>query len=201
VIQNYRTTGAVAPSSAHLARAMTSRLDRSSAAGRRTLEVGPGTGAVTRHILPTLRRGDGLTIVELNPAFCRRLEAELLAPYRAANAGVAVELHCTPIEQYAGDAPFDNIICSLPFNNFPLALVRRIFRHLFDLLAADGHLVYFEYVGLQAIRAPLVGADGRQTLRRRRAITRGLQRRHHAERQLVLRNIPPAVSVRLRRAC
>src|ERR1043166_4551462 len=53
----YGTTGSVLPSSRALARALT-RPMRACPTPRRVLEVGPGTGAVTREIVRTLRPGD-----------------------------------------------------------------------------------------------------------------------------------------------
>ncbi len=64
----FQTTGSIVPSSRHLARAMTRQI----AAPRgpaRILEVGPGTGAVTRRILKLLQKDDRLDLVELNESF------------------------------------------------------------------------------------------------------------------------------------
>src|SRR5580704_18583363 len=68
----FQTTGAIAPSSRRLARAMTRHIasDRGPA---RILEVGPGTGAVTRRIVTLLKADDCLDMVELNQAFAGRL--------------------------------------------------------------------------------------------------------------------------------
>jgi phosphatidylethanolamine/phosphatidyl-N-methylethanolamine N-methyltransferase len=69
----FQTTGAIAPSSRRVARAMTRYVaaDRGPA---RILEVGPGTGAVTRRIVDLLKADDRLDMVELNEAFAGRLE-------------------------------------------------------------------------------------------------------------------------------
>ena len=69
----FQTTGAIAPSSRRLARAMT-RYVASERRPARILEVGPGTGAVTRQIVTLLKADDRLDMVELNEAFAGRLE-------------------------------------------------------------------------------------------------------------------------------
>src|SRR6516165_8228434 len=77
--QQYDTTGSVLPSSRALARALT-RPMRQQDRPRRVLEVGPGTGAVTREIVRQLRADDRLDIVEINASFVdvlrRRFEHE-----------------------------------------------------------------------------------------------------------------------------
>jgi len=197
-VKNVRQTGAVLPSSPALARVMTRTL-RAADGPKRLLEVGPGTGAFTREMLAALRPGDELHIVELNPAFCARLEARLLGPFRRRNPNAHVYLHQAPIEQANLEGVFDFIVCGLPFNNFPSTLVRSIFRQLLSLLAPSGELVYFEYAGVRVMKAPLVGSDGRRHLRQISNLGRALRRRHRGKREFVLGNFPPAIAVRLRR--
>src|SRR5438105_14388325 len=71
--RHFRDTGALLPSSRFLARALAAPL-----AGQRPpcriLQVGPGTGSVTRAILRRLQPGDQLDCVELNDHFVERLE-------------------------------------------------------------------------------------------------------------------------------
>src|SRR5687767_1447656 len=64
----YYTTGSILPSSQAVGRALT-RWVRRAPPPRRILEVGPGTGAVTRVLVQAIRPGDRVDIVEINPAF------------------------------------------------------------------------------------------------------------------------------------
>jgi phosphatidylethanolamine/phosphatidyl-N-methylethanolamine N-methyltransferase len=198
-IKHRKQTGAIWPSSPPLAMALTRRV-RGRRGPRRVLEVGPGTGAVTKRILAALRPGDEFHLVEVNPRFCEILERTRLRPFRARHQGVRVSLHCEPIETAPLDGRFDVIICGLPFNNFPPALVRAIFRRLLDLLAPGGELSYFEYFGVRAVKSQFVDAAGRRRLRQLGAMVRILRRRHAGRSEFVLGNIPPAVTRRLTRA-
>jgi phosphatidylethanolamine/phosphatidyl-N-methylethanolamine N-methyltransferase len=121
---------------------------------QRILEVGPGTGAVTKHILANLQDGDALHIVELNTEFCLHLEQHLLEPFRKSNSGAGVEvvLHNTSIEEAGLEGKFDAIICGLPFNNFPINVVQHLFDVMLGFLASDGELVYFEYLGMRWLK-------------------------------------------------
>jgi len=189
-------TGSVWPSSSQLARVMTKSL-RTATGPQRVLEVGPGTGPFTRHILQALRRHDEFHIVEINEAFCKHLERDLLVPYRARRTGATVRLHCSPIEQAPLQGRFDHIVCGLPFNNFPPSLVRTILNQLMDLLKPGGELVYFEYAGVRAIKSPFLKPSGRERLRRIGAVGKSLRRKHGGRREFVLGNLPPAFAVRL----
>ncbi len=195
-VRDFKHTGAVWPSSPQLAKVMTRSL-RGAAGSRRVLEVGPGTGVFTRDVIEHLRSGDEFDIVEINPAFCRHLERHVLP--RGKN-GPVVRLHCSPIESAAIEGPYDFIICGLPFNNFPPAMVRSIFRRLISLLREGGELAYFEYAGVRVMKAPLVGPNGRRRLREISRVGKALRRKHGGRRELVLGNIPPALAVRLKRS-
>lgn len=195
-LRNHRHTGALMPSSPALAKAMTRSL-RHAAGTKRLLEVGPGTGPFTRYMLKALRPGDELHIVEINPVFVRNLEEKMLRPFRQKNPHITVKLHCDPIETADIKGPFNFIVCGLPFNNFPPPMVRKIFRRLLALLSTGGELAYFEYAGVRAMKAPLVGERGRRNLKNISHVGKVLRRKHRGKREFVLGNMPPAVAVRL----
>jgi phospholipid N-methyltransferase len=197
--RDIKNTGSVWPSSVALARAMTRGLDARTGA-RRVLEVGPGTGPFTKKLLQGLRSGDHLDVVELNETFCRALEKDLLGPFRRAHPKIHVRLHAGRIEDAQLEGAYDLIVCGLPFNNFPPALVRGIFDRLMELLREGGELVYFEYAGVRVIKGTLVGKKGKRQLKEIRGIRRELLQAHGGRQQLVLANIPPALAVRLRKA-
>jgi len=194
--RDFRHTGSVWPSSPALAKAMTRSL-RAASGPKRLLEVGPGTGPFTKHILTALRTGDEFDLVEINPAFVRKLERTLLVPFRTRHPGVAIRMHAVPIEQADLAGPYDFIVCGLPFNNFPPKLVRSIQRHLVHLLGPGGELAYFEYAGVRVLKAPFTSPKGRSRLRRIDALGKSLRRKHGGGRQLVLGNLPPAYAMRV----
>jgi phosphatidylethanolamine/phosphatidyl-N-methylethanolamine N-methyltransferase len=198
-LRDFRHTGSVWPSSPILARAMTKSIARIQGP-RRVLEVGPGTGPFTKAILKKLRTGDQFDLVEINELFCRKLEREVLSKYRAAHPAVDVRLHCAPIEDAELSGPYDVIVCGLPFNNFPPKLMRQIFRRMFSLLKEDGELVYFEYVGVRAVKRPVVDGAARARLRRIDMIGKSLRRKHDGRTELVLGNFPPALAYSLKAA-
>src|SRR5687767_3485932 len=73
--RHFEITGAITPSSRWLAGAL-ARYVADGARPRRILEVGPGTGAVTRQIVAAMRSEDRLDLVELNDAFVELLRGQ-----------------------------------------------------------------------------------------------------------------------------
>jgi phospholipid N-methyltransferase len=69
-LRHPRQLGTFSESGPALARTMAEQIGESS----RVVELGPGTGPVTREILKRLPSDGHLTCIEINPAFCRCLE-------------------------------------------------------------------------------------------------------------------------------
>lgn len=189
--ETFVTTGAVAPSSRFLARAMTRPLSARSGPAR-VLEVGPGTGAVTRHVVRQLRDGDRFDLVELNPRFVEILNHRFDAhpDYRRVARGCAV--HHLPLQEFRSPEPYDFIISGLPLNNFPLPLVEEIFAAFFGLLRPGGVLSYFEYMYVRPMRRLVAKADEKERLTGLESILRRYLGPHRFRQDWVFVNVPPA---------
>jgi len=190
--RHFRTTGAVLPSSPFLARALVQPLkgDRPAA---HILEVGPGTGAVTRAIVRRMRVGDQLDAVELNPQFADRLRFRIATDpfYRGVRDNIRVIQ--ASVEDLPGEAVYDFIVSGLPFNSFPSTLVQRIFRAYGRLLKPGGVVSYFEYVLVRHLQTPFVNRVERRRLYRVGRIVKQYNREFQVKREHVFMNVPPAV--------
>jgi phosphatidylethanolamine/phosphatidyl-N-methylethanolamine N-methyltransferase len=133
-----RLTGAVAPSSPTLAQTMTAGLDldRADVVG----ELGPGTGAITGAIPRQLAPGARLVVVELNPAFARRVADRYQGP--------AVEVVQGSAEDLATLVPYpvDVIVSGLPWTVMPHERQRRILDAAAGALSPSGRFSTFAYV-------------------------------------------------------
>ncbi|MGW3952417.1 class I SAM-dependent methyltransferase [Streptomyces sp. NPDC004752] len=190
--RDMRTTGAIAPSSKALARALTSPLRAQPSRPLTVLEAGAGTGAVTRVLIPHLSGGSHLDIVEPNPRFTARLD-HLVAthPHLAGHAGKAT-VHQTCVEQLDTTQRYDVIISGLPLTNFPPQQVERIMARFMDLLHPGGTLAYYAYLGTRTARTLTAS---RAALRRHAAVDEimtGYQRAYATGRWTVWANLPPA---------
>lgn len=190
--RHFRTTGAVLPSSRFLGRALASALD-ATRPPRIVLEVGPGTGSVTREIMRRMGPGDRLDAVELNDQFVQRLRLMLQRDERFGAVRDQVQIIHSPVEDLPGEGVYDHIISGLPLNNFPVALVREIFRAYVRLLKPGGVLSYFEYTLIRQIKSPFVGRRERRRLYRVGQVVNHYIRSYQVRRQQVLMNVPPAV--------
>ncbi len=196
--QTFETTGAVAPSSRFLARALTRPLQQH-AGHCRVLEVGPGTGAVTRRIARLLKPDDRFDLVELNASFAGVLRHKFVADpdfHRVANRS---EIHQCPIQEFAAPEPYDFIVSGLPLNNFPAEMVREIFDVFFRLLAPGGVLSYFEYMYMRPLRKVVSNRAGRARLGALETVLHEYLGQHRFRRDWVFVNVPPAWVQHLRR--
>jgi phospholipid N-methyltransferase len=202
--RHFRTTGALLPSSRFLARALAAPLGTGGAGGasaepgRRVLEVGPGTGSVTRAILRYLRPEDRLDAVELNRRFVDRLQLHLLHDPRFVPYRDQVRVIHSAVEELPGEGVYDHIVSGLPLNNFPGWQVRQIFQAYRRLLKPDGVLSYFEYVLIRQLKTPFVNRRERRRLYRVGRIVGQYIRTCQVRHEQVLMNVPPAVVRHLR---
>jgi phosphatidylethanolamine/phosphatidyl-N-methylethanolamine N-methyltransferase len=190
--QNYHTTGAILPSGGPLAKALARYVAEPAPAPRRILEVGPGTGAVTRHIISAMQPLDRLDLVELNQSFVRRLEQRFQGdPLFQPVAERTRILHC-PVEEMPQDSAYGLIVSGLPLNNFSAALVERILRVLLNFLEPGGTFSFFEYIALRRAKKLFSGAAERQRLSGVQRAMHEALKKHEIRREAVWRNVPPA---------
>jgi phospholipid N-methyltransferase len=191
--------GAVAPSSASLARALVYPLSQHDGPVN-ILEIGAGTGAVTRHIAPLVGPDDQLDICEADPALAAHVQSHCLdkgplqEPYRQGR----VRLFGEYLQSIEGLLDYDFIVSGLPLNAFQLRDIKSILDIVKRQAKADCVLSYFEYIGLRDLKAAVgVGAAGRQARYRSAYLNREIAR-HQFARRSVLWNIPPAYARHLR---
>ncbi len=190
----FETTGAVLPSSRWLAGRLTWALNgRDKTEPVRVLEVGPGTGAVTKRIVKLLREGDRLDLVELNGFFVSTLQRRFDSEPDFQRVASQVRIHCCPIQQFQCDEPYDFIISGLPFNNFSASLVDQILQSCLNMLSESGTLSYFEYMGVRPLRMRVGKRAERQRLKELDEVLRRYLTQFRIRRDLVLLNIPPAL--------
>ena len=192
----YHTTGAVLPSGQALAAALAHFVringEAASAAGRRILEVGPGTGAVTGRIIRDMRPHDRLTLVERNEQFVARIRERVTADPLYRGAVERIEVVHASVEDLPEEQRFDVIISGLPLNNFTAETVDRILAKLRRLLAPGGTLSFFEYVAIRRFKAALSRQADRERVRQIARVLGDVLDRHEIRRDCVWANVPPA---------
>jgi phosphatidylethanolamine/phosphatidyl-N-methylethanolamine N-methyltransferase len=160
-------TGAVAPSGPHLAALMASQLDP--ARPGMVVELGPGTGVVTKAILERGISPDRLASIEYSPDFCRLLRERM--PDVTFIEGDAYRMRVTL--GALADKPLAGIVSSLPLFTKPPAERLKLLLEALDLLAPGAPFIQFSY----ALVPPVAEGLGDYTIERS---------------QWVWKNLPPA---------
>jgi phospholipid N-methyltransferase len=166
-------TGALTESSRYLADAASSGLGLERA--RLVVELGPGTGVVTRAILAKIPAGATLTAIELNPRLAEQVRAGLKDDRLTVVDGSAVD-----IRELVAD-PVDAVVSGLPWTLMPAELQSRTLDAVAGALASDGRFSTYTYV--TAVWTPPGRRFAAELARRFQAVQRGA---------IVWRNVPPA---------
>lgn len=134
-----KAIGNILPTGQQVARRMASVIDIDS--GLPVLELGPGTGPITRAILKRGVKPQALYSVEYT--------ASLIPPLKAAHPevnfiqGDAFDLETTLGEHR--DLVFDCVVSSLPLLNFPKSARQRLILDLLERIPAGRPVVQFSY--------------------------------------------------------
>ncbi len=166
--------GAVVPSGRLLAEAM-AETTKAALAGRpgHVVELGAGTGEVTKALLAAGLAPERLALVERDPEFARFLRRHFPGPRII--EGDAARLPRLLAEHEV--APVAAVVSSLPLLSLPAGIVQSIVGGVFEVLPRGGALVQFTYGPTPPVpravreRLHLDGAHGKR----------------------IWRNVPPAV--------
>ncbi|MCP4707435.1 MAG: methyltransferase domain-containing protein [Planctomycetes bacterium] len=174
-IKNRKTIGAVAPSSAALARRIVN--DTIKPADSFVVEYGPGTGSFTRQILKTIRPGVTFFAVENNPQMASLFQKKFpeVTLYHDSVENIPAILRNHDV------AHVDCIISGLPWAAFDPELQDRLLGATLEVLRTGGVFATFTY-----IQSPLLPA-GRQFKKKLDALFSRIETS-----PTVWNNLPPA---------
>ena len=171
-LKNPLRTAAVVPSSSELAYAMIAELPEGT---RRVIELGGGTGAITRELLAAGIHAKQLLVLELN----EELHSHLHTRFPGVHIVLGDARSLRELAHGCGfldDGPADAIVSGLGLLTMPQPLQREILSAAFACLGVDGVFVQFTYGPAAPVAEPVVDQ---------------LKLRVHRG-DFVLRNMPPA---------
>ncbi|MDA4845290.1 phospholipid N-methyltransferase PmtA [Hoeflea poritis] len=167
LVSQPKTVGAIVPTSIYMARRMASVANPAS--GLPVLELGPGTGVVTRALL---RRGiapENLVAVEYSPEFCRHIRKELPAVKLIRGDAFSLDETLGALRT----TRFDCVISGIPLLNFPVETRVRLLEDVLGRIPKGRPFLQFSY----GPNSPIPAGRGQYSVTRF-----GIE----------IRNIPPA---------
>ncbi|MDE2464309.1 MAG: methyltransferase domain-containing protein [Alphaproteobacteria bacterium] len=138
LIASPKGVGAIAPSSAALARAIAAQADPDRPGP--VLELGPGTGVVTEALIARGFRADRITAIEYDPEFVRRVRER--CPGVNVIQGDAFALDTTLKPE---DTGFCAIISGIPLLNWPIERRKALIEGALARVQPGAPLIQFSY--------------------------------------------------------
>lgn len=173
VIKDLKKTGAIAPSSKFLAqdivKQLETRLNSYNCAPLNILELGAGTGSLTKEITKLLRPADRLDIVEIQKSFFEIVRKKF--------TGANVHVHCADILNFNPSIQYDYIFSSLPYENMPAVIIKKIWEKKLSLCAPHSYICYYKYINFNSFKSNF---------------EEKMVKRYGLNKKTVLRNLPPA---------
>lgn len=162
IFQSRRFMGAAAPSGPILGKAMASKVP-SLQNGEVVVELGAGTGAITRQLINSGLKGDQLVSVERSPAMSTHLRKTF--PGLRVLEGDAGELR-ELLKQHLGLSPDSvaSIVSGLPLKSLPSSVVDAIVREVHATLSPGGRFIQFTY-DIRPRKNPVLAIFKRQETR------------------------------------
>jgi len=139
-VKTYKTSGTLIPSSRFLAARMLKTINFKSA--HVIVELGPGNGAITRHILKNLHPNARLICFEINENFheeLQRISHPQLTVLKSSAEHICEELDKLMISKAC------HIISSLPLSIIPNEITKAILENSFKALESNGDFIQYQY--------------------------------------------------------
>ena len=150
--------GAIAPSAPALARAMAEAARTELTNGNLVVELGPGTGSVTRALVAAGVPEERLVLVERD----RHLHAWLEGQFPRANVLLSDARQLDEILPAGQAGRVSTVVSSLPLNSLPRRERDEIVRAAFRVLSDDGSLVQYTYGVPSPLPCEALGLTGRR---------------------------------------
>jgi len=159
-LRNPRQICSLFPSSPFVGRAMTEAIFARPEI--HVIELGAGTGAITRQLIRNGVAAQNLTLVELDPA----LGGHLRRTFRNVDVMIAPAQELARLWRERQGPAVGAIVSTLPMRLFSKPMIRSIMRSSFQLLSPGGIFVQFTYRESSPVPLRLVKAMGLKAQRR-----------------------------------
>jgi|SRR3989338_6998235 len=182
--KNIREVGTVCSTSRFAAKAMAPEIGLHDEP-KVIVELGVGTGSVTKEILKHLRPKDLYIGIEANDKFLEVCRDGLCAGDRnlSVNFEHGLAQNIREILKKYGVKEADEIICTIPFRILPKRDTKEILQNVKKLLKKGGYFTFIRY---------LLAPENKE-------ISKELSDFSVVDKKIIMRNIPPAEVIKMRR--
>jgi phospholipid N-methyltransferase len=153
-LKHPKEVGSVIPSSRDLIRRIMrqARIPET----RVVVELGPGTGVVTKPILAASRKDGKVIAMEINPLYLNSLRQDIMDPRLSLYGGPAVEIHKALAA--VGENHADLAISGIPFSTMPRSEGIATIEAIRDTLKPGGRFVAYQFRGeVKRLGDPIMG--------------------------------------------
>ena len=194
IAKNASTVGALTPCSRFVANECVCEL--SVHEGEKTiLEVGAGSGAVTREIVKHINKDDKLDLVEISEEYALSLQRQF-------GDRDNVSIHCCDILTLDAEKKYDYIVSTLPFTSLPVEFVKNVLEKYSKMIKPTGSIVYVECHGgaywkkkvlkmKHALSETCETTNALKEFSKKRKIIKEFRAKHIVKKTKEYRNIPP----------
>lgn len=169
-----RSTGSIAPSSRFLARnikhLLNHHLDLRNSGPVKILEIGPGSGVLTKQIIRSIRPEDEFDIVEINEQFFELIDHR----YRHLPN---VHTHHLDFLEFDNPYHYDYIFSSIPYESLPSHISKMMWEKKLKCCKNGSFITYYKYVNFNHFRCKY---------------EKDLVSQYCLNEKLIIRNLPPA---------
>lgn len=172
-LKDLKQVGAIAPSSKFLAKDLVKQLKQELSCPDcpplNILEIGPGTGPLTKQIARLVRPNDHLDVVEIHDHFFNLVNRKFNSPN--------ITIHHEDIMHFNNGRRYDYIFSSLPYEAMPEELIQNIWKKKLELCSSKAYICYFKYVSFRKFKCNFEEA---------------VVEKYQSNKKVVFLNIPPA---------
>ncbi len=187
------TVGAFAPCSSYVGKEITKYIvncaeNQKPTRTIRVLEVGAGTGSLTKELEHIINRHPSVDIdvdvVEISPIFCEILNKKFSSHQH-------ISINCASILDWKSPYSYDFIICTLPFNSFESESMKTIINHLKHLLSSKGIISYVAYAGIADIKKYFLWGKAKKEHLEKVNVIKSMRKKYQIDARTVIANCPP----------
>ncbi len=172
-MKDLKQTGAIAPSSKFLVKDLIEQLrddiSVKSCCPLNILEIGAGTGPLTKELVKLVRPEDHLDVVEIHDHFFQVISDKF--------SSKNIRIHHSDILNFEPGREYDYIFSSLPYEAMPRELTEAIWKKKLELCSDKAYICYFKYVSFRKFKCNF---------------EEKIVQRYQRDKKIVLLNLPPA---------